>query len=331
MSQTQSVRDVSTRRIIPGQKLRFRLRSFNAPLLITLIAMGFFFSTRSPYFLSVNNLMNIGRAVAIRGVVAAGMTLVMISGGLDLSIASVMAASGMLAATLIRTGLPIGVAVLASLALGAALGAFNGLLITKVRINPIIATLATMAGIRGLGYVISGGKSIVIPLEVFSFLGRGYILGIPAPLVWWILTCTLTYVTLRYTLLGHYAYTIGGSADACRVSGIRVDFWRMWLYIIGGTFAAFAGLMLTSLSGTAMPTAASGAELDILTAIILGGISLSGGEGGVTGTILGILILGTMTNGMTLMDVRPFWQVFLRGIVLVIAVTADSLRTGGYR
>jgi len=141
----------------------------------------------------------------------------------------------------------------------------------------------------------------------------------------------LTHITLRYTQLGHYAYAIGGSSDACRVSGIRVDAWRMALYIICATLAAFAGLMLTSLAGTAMPTAAAGAELDILTAIILGGISLSGGEGGIPGTILGLLILGTMTNGMTLMDVKPFWQIALRGLVLIVAVTVDSLRTGGYR
>lgn len=331
MSQTQSAQDVSIRRVSPGRKLRFRLRSFDTGLLITLIAMGVFFSTQSPYFFGVKNLMNIGRAVAIRGVVAAGLTLVMISGGLDLSVASVMAASGMLAATLVTKGSPIWVAILAALALGATLGAFNGLLITKVHINPIIATLATLSGIRGLGYVVSGGKSIVIPLELFGFLGRGSILGIPAPLVWWALICVMTYITLRYTQLGHYAYAIGGSSAACRVSGIRVDSWRMVLYIISGTFAAFAGLILTSLAGTAMPTAAAGTELDILTAIILGGISLSGGEGGITGTILGLLILGTMSNGMTLMDVKPFWQIALRGLVLIIAVTVDSLRTGGYR
>jgi len=331
MTHAQSAQQAAPSCAPLGRRARFRLRSLDAGLVVTLIAMGAFFSIRSPYFLSVDNFLNIGRAVAVRGVVAAGLTLVMISGGLDLSVASVMAASGMLAAAIVTSGLPIGLAILASLALGMLLGAINGLLITKVRINPIVATLATLSGIRGLGYVVSSGKSIVIPLELFGFLGRGRLAGIPSPLVWWALICVLMYVTLRFTQLGHYAYAIGGSADACRVSGIRVNAWRMLFYTICGTLAAFAGLVLTSLAGTAMPTAATGAELDILTAIILGGISLSGGEGGIAGTVLGLLILGTMNNGMTLLDVKPFWQVALRGLVLVIAVTVDSLRTGGYR
>ena len=331
MTQSQSAQEAAASCAPLGRRARLRLRSLDAGLVITLLAMGAFFSLRSPYFLSVDNLLNIGRAVAVRGVVAAGLTLVMISGGLDLSVASVMAASGMLAAAIVTVGFPIALAILASLVLGILLGAINGLLITKVRINPIVATLATLSGIRGLGYVVSSGKSIVIPLELFSFLGRGRLAGVPAPLVWWALVCVLMYIILRFTQLGHYAYAIGGSADACRVSGIRVNAWRMLFYVISATLAAFAGLVLTSLAGTAMPTAATGAELDILTAIILGGISLSGGEGGIAGTVLGLLILGTMTNGMTLIDVKPFWQVALRGLVLVIAVTVDSLRTGGYR
>lgn len=311
--------------------LRFRLRSFDAGLLVMLVGMGVFFTFQSPFFLSLDNFLNIGRAISIRGIVAAGLTMVMISGGIDLTVASVMAAAGMLCAALIQAGFPEAVAVLAACAFGAGLGAVNGFFITKVRINPVIATLAALAGIRGLGFVISGGESIAIPPGSFRELGRGDTLGIPTPLLYWALFCLLTYFILRFTRLGHYTYAIGGNPDACRVSGVKVDFWRMWLYIISATFAAFAGVVLTSMGGTAMPNAALGAELDILTSIILGGISLSGGAGGISGTILGLLILGTMTNGLILMDVKPYWQIVLRGVVLMIAVTIDSLRTGGYK
>jgi ribose transport system permease protein len=331
MNITQPVTQIKSSSPPLRRRLKFFLRSFDAGLLITLVLMGIFFSTQSPYFLSVENFMNIGRAVSIRGVVAAGLTLVMISGGIDLSVASAMAASGMLTATLVQAGFHPMLAITGSLVLGALLGAFNGTLITKVRIAPIIATLATMSAIRGLGYVFSGGESISLPPGSFRYLGRGEILGIPAPLVWWALVCALVYFTLRFTRLGHYTYAIGGSADACRVSGIKINRYRMWLYVICGILAALGGVMLASLSGSAMPTAAFGAELDILTAIILGGISLSGGAGGITGTILGLLIIGTMTNGMILMNVKPYWQIVLRGVVLTLAVTVDSLRTGGYR
>lgn len=319
-------------RRMPGMALQ--LPSVDASLfglLVALLAMGAFFSLMSPYFFSLNNFFNIGRAVAIRGITAAGLTMVMISGGLDLSIASVMAASGMLTATLLKAGFPDGIAILAAVASGALMGAFNGFLITRLRINPIIATLGTMSIMRGMGYIYSGGIAISVGADRFKYLGRGYAFGIPVSLVLWALVCVLVFFILRYTRFGQYTYAIGGNAEACRVSGVTVDRWRMWLYITSGITAAFAGVILTSLSGTATPTAAIGAELDIIAAIILGGVSLAGGRGSIGGTVLGMLILGTIANGLTLLNVPPYWQIMLRGVVLVAAVTVDSLRTGGYR
>jgi ribose transport system permease protein len=300
-------------------------------LVVTLVGMGVFFSIASPYFLSAENFLNIGRSVSIRGIAAAGLTMVMISGGLDLSIAAVMAAAGMLTASLVQAGVPMWVAVLAAIASGAAMGSVNGFFITKVRINPIIATLGAMSIMRGAGYIFSGGISISIPTDAFKFLGRGYLFGIPVPLILWVLVCVIVFFILRFMRFGQYTYAIGGNADACRVSGVRVDFWRFLLYVCSGTLAAFAGVVLTSLSATATPTAAIGAELDIIAAVILGGVSLSGGQGGVVGTVLGMLILGTMGNGLTLMNMKPYWQIVMRGVILMIAVTVDSLRTGGYR
>jgi ribose/xylose/arabinose/galactoside ABC-type transport system permease subunit len=295
-------------------------------LLVTLLAMGALFSVLSPYFFSVNNFLNIGRAVAIRGIVAVGLTMVMISGGLDLSIAAVMAASGMLTATLLQADQPDLVAVLGAVASAAVMGAINGFFIIKVRINPIIATLASMSIMRGAGYLYSGGIALSIGADRFKYLGRGYLLGIPVPLMLWAAVCLVAFLALRFTRFGQYAYAIGGNDTACRVAGVNVDRYRMALYVSCSTLAGLAGVVLTSLSGTATPTAALGAELDIIAAVILGGISLAGGKGSILGTVLGMLILGTMANGMTLTNVSPYWQVVLRGVVLMAAVSLDSLR-----
>lgn len=313
-------------------KLRITSPSFNnVGLFIALIAMSAYFATQSPYYLSVRNFLNIGNAVAIRGTVAAGLTMVMISGGLDISIAATMAATGMVTASLAAAGFPEVVTIVLGIVSGCAIGAVNGFFVTRLRINPIITTLATMSAIRGLGYVISGGKSVHPSVADFGFMGRGAILGLPAPLFWFALVVVIVFLVLRYTILGHYCYAIGSNPDACRVSGVRVDWWRMWLYVICGATSALGGIMLFAMSATAKPTAAMGAELDILTAIILGGISLSGGTGGIVGTVLGMLILGNMRNGLILMNVAPYWQVVLRGIVLMFAVALDSIRTGGYK
>jgi ribose transport system permease protein len=273
-------------------------------LLVTLLAMGALFSVLSPYFFAVNNFLNIGRAVAIRGIVAVGLTMVMISGGLDLSIAAVMAASGMLTATLLKAGQPDLVAVLGAVASAALMGAINAFFIIKVRINPIIATLASLSIMRGAGYLYSGGIAISIGADRFKYLGRGYLLGIPVPLILWAVVCLVAFLALRFTRFGQYAYAIGGNDTACRVAGVNVDRWRLALYVSCSALAGLAGVVLTSLSGTATPTAALGAELDIIAAVILGGISLAGGRGSILGTVLGMLILGTMANGMTLTNVH---------------------------
>ncbi len=300
-------------------------------LVLTLLAMGVLFSTLSPYFLSVKNFMNIGRAVAIRGIVAAGLTLVMISGGIDLSIAAVLAASGMFVATLLRLGLPGPLVVIGGIGIGVALGMINGFFITKVGINSLIATLGMMSIVRGLGYVISGGIHVNIPGDSFQELGRGRLLGIPNPLILWVVVCLLCYLLLQYTRFGQYTFAIGGNETACRVAGVKVGQYKMALYVLCAALAGFAGVILTSLSGAAIPTAATGAELDIVAAVVLGGVSLRGGRGSIVGTVLGTLVLGFVNNGLTLIGMRPYWQIVTRGGILMLAVTLDSLRTGGLR
>lgn len=312
--------------------LRRRLRfvDFNLlSLVVTLVGMSLYFSSASPYFLGVNNFLNIGRAVSINGIVAVGLTIVMLAGGLDLTVASVMAATGMIVASLLLRGAPEWLAVLVGCSAGMAMGAANGLLVTRARINPVVATLGTMSIIRGLGFIVSKGQNISIGIQHFSFLGRGYVAGIPTSLLLWLAACALGFFILRYTLFGQYIYAIGGNADACRVSGVRVDWWRFLTYIVCSLAASFAGVMLLSLSAIGSPVAGIGAELDIIAAVILGGVGLSGGRGGIIGTVLGTLILGVLNNGMILTGIAPYYQYVVRGTIMVAAVTLDSLRSGG--
>jgi ribose/xylose/arabinose/galactoside ABC-type transport system permease subunit len=299
-------------------------------LAVTLLAMGVLFTTLSPYFLTVKNLLNIGRAVSIRGIVAAGLTLVLVSGGIDLTIGSNMAATGMLVAFLLRAGWPTPLAIAGGLAFGATLGLITSFFVTKVGINPLITTLGMMSIVRGAGYVVSGGISVQVPgASALPILSRGRLLGIPNPLIMWLAVCALCYFLLQYTRFGQYVFAIGGNDDACRVAGVKVSQVKTGTFVLCGVLAAFGGVLLTALGGGASPTNAQGSELDIIASVVLGGVSLSGGSGSIFGTMLGTLILGSVDNGMTLIGLRPYWQVVVRGAILMFAVTLDTLRTGG--
>lgn len=299
-------------------------------LVVTLVAMGVLFTTLSPYFLTVRNLLNIGRAVAIRGVVAAGLTIVMISGGIDLSIGSNMAASGMLIAYMLRAAWPTPLAVIGGVAFGAMLGLITSFFVTKVGINPLITTLGMMSIVRGAGYVVSEGVSISLPgNSAVQVLARGRLLGIPNPLLIWLAVCALCHLLLQYTRFGQYIFAIGGNESACRVAGVQVNRIKVLAYVLCAVLAGFGGVLLTSLGGGASPTNAMGAELDIIASVVLGGVSLRGGTGSILGTVLGTLVLGCVDNGLTLIGMPAYWQVVVRGVILMLAVTLDALRTGG--
>jgi ribose/xylose/arabinose/galactoside ABC-type transport system permease subunit len=301
-------------------------------LLLTLIVLVIIFSLASPYFLSAKNFINIGQAISIRGIIAIGLTIVMIAGGLDLSIAAVAAATGMAAAALIRADAPANMAAFSGLALAVLLGAGNGFIIVKLRINPIIATLGTLLLYRGLAYVVSNGKNIVIGVNTWAYLGRGSFYGVPISLIIYLSLLVIGYLILRYAVIGNYIYAVGGNSEACRNAGIKVDRIRFGTYIICALLAGVAGLILMSQAGTATPISLNGAELDIITAVILGGVALSGGRGSLLGTFLGSLIIGVVNNGLILVGVQIYWQMVARGLILIFAVTLDSFRRrGGYR
>jgi ribose transport system permease protein len=332
------VADISTpmkqeeERISVGQAVIRVLRMEAVPLLIALILLVIVFTITSPFFFNTRNFMNIGRSVAIMGITATGVTLGLIGGVFDLSIASVSDLTLVIVSLAhLELGLPVAVVIPLGLLVGVLCGLLNGFLVTKLRINPIIGTLGTAGVFRGIAFLLTGGQSHAVPTTGFRWLGRAFILGIPSPLVFMLIVMALGFVVLRHTKFGRSVYAVGGNPTASRLAGLKVDGIRMALFIIVSTSAAFAGMVLLSKLGTMIPNAAAGTELDIIAAAILGGTALSGGGGTVQGTLVGVLILGALRNGLVINNVNPYWQEIASGVVLVIAVAIDILRSGGYR
>ncbi len=308
----------------------FKNRDWTIPgLILTLILLMVFFGAQSEFFWSVSNFLNIGRSISIRGVIAIGLTIVLISGGLDLSIAAVAAVAGMVAAMLIDAGMNGIPAGLIGLAAAMVLGAVNGSVVVRLRINPIIATLATLLLFRGMAYVVSGGDNIVIGVNTWAFLGRGNLFGVPVALLVMLGIMAAGILFMRYSVLGNYLYAIGGNSEACRNVGVKVDRIRFGTYMGTALLSGIAGVILMSQGGTAQPSALNGAELDIFTSVLLGGVALTGGRGSLFGTLLGLFIVGVITNGFILIGLQIYWQDVARGVILIVAVALDSLRRGG--
>jgi len=306
-----------------------RLNEWTIPgLLIALAGLVIYAWQRSPYFLTVNNIVNIGENISIRGLMAIGLTVLLISGGLDLSIAAVAAFSGMFAAMMINAGVNGAVAGLVALACAATMGLINAVIIVRLRVNPIIATLGTLLLFRGLAFVVSG-DNIVIGVNAWSHFGRGEELGVKVTL--WVFAAVLVggMWFMRHSFIGNNLYAIGGNAAACRNVGMKVDRIRMWSYVAMAILSGIAGIALMSRGGTAQPAAFEGAELEIITAVFLGGVALTGGRGSLLGTFLGLIIIGVITNSFVLTNVPIYWQMVVRGIILILAVSIDSIRRGG--
>jgi ribose transport system permease protein len=281
-----------------------------------------------PYFLKVRNLLNILVAVSTIGIISVAMTMVIVAGGIDLSIGSIVALTGVAVAQLSHhISMPLAVA--AALGVGLAVGAFNGAAVTFARINPLIATLGTLSIVRGLAFRFSGGLTQGIQNAGFDFLGRGFLLGIPFPAIVMIVLFALTAWVMGWTVFGRNLYAVGGNPQASRLAGLPVKPLTLAIYILSGLSAAVAGIFLTSQLGAAAPQAAQGLELSVIAAVILGGTSLAGGKGSIWGTLLGVLIMGTLNNGLTLLNVSSEYQDVARGTVLLLAVALDQLRQRG--
>ncbi|WP_397315044.1 ABC transporter permease [Peribacillus frigoritolerans] len=304
---------------------------FKYPEMLTLI--GFFvlctfFSFASGEFLSSENVSNIIRQVSINGILAVGMTFVILTGGIDLSVGSVMAFTGtIMVGLMINNGMPAIAAVLIGIILGALLGYINGLFISRARIPAIIVTLAMMEVARGLALLYTGGYPLSGVSKSFTFIGRGYLFGvIPMPAVIMILVFIVAYIILNHLPIGRYIYAIGGNEEAVRLSGVKVKRIKTFVYLISGITASISGLIMTSRLASGQPMAGEGYELDAIAAVVLGGTSIAGGRGHIFGTILGALLLGVLSNGLNLMDVSPYVQRVLKGAIIVGAIYYSSFR-----
>lgn len=297
-------------------------------LLVSLVALCILFTTLSDFFFSWTNALNIGRASAYTGIAAAITTLVLVGGALDLSIAAVMALVSVVAARLLAAGLPLALVIVCCLGVGAAVGLANGSIVTYVGINPLIVTIGTQFIVRGIAFaltVVEGGE-LLITDRSFLYIGQRSFLGLPVSV--WLLLLTLLAVgwVMSRTTFGRHVYAIGGNAQAARLSGVPVDRRRMAIYVLSGTGAAFAGIVLGSYTGAGIAYAATGAELTVIGAVILGGTSLMGGVGSVFGTFLGIAILGVIANGIVLLGLGNHWQLIVTGSILLLAVVIDEVR-----
>lgn len=282
-------------------------------------------SLLSPYFLSTSNLLNVLRQVSINAILALGMTVVILKGGIDLSVGSLLALAGALAAGLALSGLPPALAMGLGVGTALALGTLQGLLVAYAGLPPFIVTLAGLTAFRGLTLVYTGGRPITGLPDPFLFLGNGALLGIPVPVVAMLAFLLLTHLLLQNTALGRYLYAIGGNEEAARLSGVPVARIKVFAYAYSGLAAGLAALVLTGRLNSAQPTAGTGFELDAIAAAVVGGTSLAGGRGTAWGTFLGALIIGVLNNGMNLLNVSSFYQLIAKGAVIVLALLVDRL------
>jgi ribose transport system permease protein len=282
----------------------------------------------SPYFLTFNNLFNVGTQIAVIAILALGQTFVIVSGGIDLSVGSVLGLAGIVFGwASVVANLPLPVALAVGIGAGALAGLTNGLLITLGNLPPFIATLAMLSAARGLALVISGGVPLnPIPGAILA-LGSGDLFGfVPLPVVLMLVMWALTIGILRSTYAGRSMYAIGGNEEASRLSGINVSRQKLIVYTLSGLFAGIAGILLTARLASADPQAGFTYELDAIAAVVIGGASLSGGVGNASGTLIGALILGVLRNGLNLLNVSAFWQQVIIGAVIALAVMTDTLR-----
>lgn len=301
--------------------LRFIMK--NIPF-VGLVSLMLFMSTLSSVFLSTNNILNILRQASINGVVAFGMMTVILSAGIDLSVGSVLAVSSMIMAIMITAGVNQFLAIGVALIIGLLIGLINGLLISKGKLQPMIATLSTMMVFRGVTLYISNGVPVSRLGDGFlGWIGRGNVMGIPTPVYVLILVTIVMAIILNYTTFGKKIYAIGGNIKAARLSGIKVENMLIYVYMISGFLSALAGIILTSRIDSAVPTAGQSFELNAIAAVVIGGASLQGGRGRVVGTFFGILIIAVIANGLNIIGTSAYLQQIMTGIIIISAVIFD--------
>lgn len=285
-----------------------------------LVALCLLFALLDPNFLGVNNIQNVLRQVAVTAIVAAAVTLVMVSGGLDLSVGGVVALSGVSAALVVSTGLPVWIGFGVGVVVGLLVGLVNGLLVVGLGINSVIATLGTMTITRGIAQLMTNGSPVHQVPNDFRWLGTGFIGPVPVPVLIMVVVVVAFVVIQRSTLLGKFTFAIGSNVEAARLAGIKVNQVRIKVFVLAGGMAGLGGVILASRLNSGQPNAGLGLEFAVIVAAVLGGTSLAGGEGRVSGTLVGALIVAVLGNGLNLLGVQTFWQNVVEGIVLIAAV-----------
>jgi putative xylitol transport system permease protein len=315
---------------IPGisksQTISAFIKTFS--IVIVFLAISIFFTFANEYFLTWDNLLNLLRQSSINGILAIGMTFVILIKGIDLSVGSMMALAGMIAGSLATTGNQhfVLVPVVAGLATGAALGLFNGVIVAGINVPPFVTTLGMLSMARGLTLIFSDGRPIANLSQPFRWFGGGTLFGLPVPVLILFFVFLIGWVVLSYTTFGRYVYAVGGNEKAARTSGVSTRIVTAATYVISGLLAGLAGVVLASRTTAALPQAGIGYELDAIAAVVIGGTSLAGGRGSLVGTLFGALIIGTINNGMDLMGVSSYYQQLLKGAIIVAAVIVDRFR-----
>lgn len=302
--------------------MRF-LKRREATLLAIILIIGAFLSFATDTFLQSDNLFNVARQFSLIVIVAIGQTLVLVSGGIDLSVGSIMGFSGIITSLAAISGLGTFASILIGIISGGLFGLFNGLLIARVKINPFIITLGTLSIARGIVLVITKGYSIRVTDKVLLFLGQGYIGLVPVPVILMLIIVAFMTIVLSSTVFGSNVRAIGGNEEAAIISGINVGSDKTWVYLISGVLSSIAGIVLAGRLNVGQPSAGTGSELESVAAAIVGGTTLSGGEGSILGTLVGAILLGILSNAMVLMNISMFFQQIVTGAIIIGVVTLD--------
>ena len=295
-------------------------------IFLALILVCALFSSMTSRFLTPTNISVILNQVSVNAILAFGVTFVIIAGGIDLSLGSLVAVCGVVVALLSQNNeYSLWLAIIGTLIAGIALGALNGIIVVLTKVPPFIVTLGTMTIGRGVALILSKGRPISELNESLNFLGNGDLLGIPIPILFLVLSYATCHILLTKTIFGRYVKAIGGNEMASYVAGVRVNRIKLYVYMISGLFAALAGILLTARINTGQPNAGLGFELDAIAAVIIGGTSTRGGKGTITGTLLGVLFIGVINNGLDLINVSAYWQQVIMGGIIILAVVLDGL------
>ena len=303
-------------------------RSSTISIFLILVVMCAIMAAVSPAFIKITNILSTARSFSAIAVAGIGVSMIIITGGIDLSIGSVYGLAGVISAMLVVSGVPLIPGILGGMLLGSVVGALNGLMVVYLKLPPFIATMGTMQIARGICYIITQGYPVNnLPME-YTVLGQGYLLGIPVPIWVMVLIAILFAIFLNTTTTGRRIFALGGNEEATRISGINTKRLKVLVYTLGAALAGLAGIITASKLGVGQPTAGIGFEMDAIAAVVIGGASLSGGEGTVTGTIIGAAIIGVLRNALVLLSVDSYWQTLIIGCVIILAVTIDQLRKG---